>query len=182
MAERLEETSIAWDAATGPEHWLDENRRKLVAVCLDEPLCPGDVVVRRDDEIVRHVGGRPAAHEAQNGAVVAALEHEDLPAPGERGRCGKGHQVRLGSRIREPHKCNGRKSLADYARELGLDDGMPREIDAVIERRDHGGANDLVRMAKDAGGELAQHVDVLVAVEIPEAGARPPRRRAGGGD
>src|SRR6476646_1166433 len=140
MAQRLEETSISRDATARSEHWLYSHRRKLIAVRLDEPLCPGDVVVSRHEEIVRYVGGRPAARETQNGAVVAALEHEDLPPARERGRCGKGHQVRLGSRIREPHKCNRRKSVATHARELRLGDGMSRDIDAALERRDHGGA------------------------------------------
>src|SRR4051794_5225894 len=64
-----------------------------------------------------------------------------------------------------------RKSLAHQAGELGLGDGMSCEIDAAVERRDHGRADDRIGVAEAAGRELAEHVYVLVAVEIPEPAA-----------
>ena len=51
---------------------------------------------------------------------------------------------------------------------VGLEAVVPREVHAFVQRGDDRGADRRLGMAVDTGGELAQEIEVFVAVGIPQ--------------
>ena len=104
-------------------------------------------------------------------AVIAALDLDDQIAPGE--RAGEMHGVhrRLGAGVGEPPQRQvetARQFTGDPDRVLGGLGEMGAPADPVAHRGDDG----RMRVAGDRRAVTAVHVDVLVAVDVVDLGAR----------
>jgi hypothetical protein len=109
--------------------------------------------------------------EVQDAAVVAALEDDDLLTSG-RGACERErHHVRLGAGVAEADELDRREAAADRPCKLRLVCVRPAERRPVRERRADRRLDGGVRMPVEAGGVLAEEVEVLVAVGVPDASA-----------
>ncbi len=103
--------------------------------------------------------------------MIAALEDQDAGAAGEGLGQRQGHEVGLGARIGEAEPLDRGEAIADEPRQFGLHQVMGAEAPAGVEGAVDGRADDGVGMAIEAGGELAQKVEVAVPIRIPEEAA-----------
>jgi hypothetical protein len=112
-----------------------------------------------------------AGAEGQHPAVIAAFEHQNAGAAGESLGQSQSHEIGLRPRIGEAQPLDGGETLADQPGEFGLHQVMgakaPAGVESAIDRR----TDDGVRMAIEAGRELAQQIEVAVPVRIPEEAA-----------
>ena len=109
--------------------------------------------------------------------MIAAGENQDLGTTGQGDRGADRHQVGLGAAIGEAHQLDRRKARADRRGKTRLGGAMRAEIDPAVERPVERAADQRVRMAVQAGGELRQEIDIFMAVEVPQMGALAPRHR-----
>ncbi len=127
-----------------------------------------DVVVGGQQIIERRVDRAALAAEIEDAAVVAAVEDENLLAPGNRDGGADRHQIGLGAGIGEAHQRDRREAVADRLGEFGFGHAVRAEIDAAVERFVDRLADDGMRVAVEAGGELGEEIGVLMAVSIPQ--------------
>ena len=132
------------------------------------PRALGVVVVRHHVR-ERGVDGRAATREGQEPAVVGAVERHDRGAAGHGARQAQAHQGCLGARIAEANELNGREPLAHELRQPRLVAVRPAQHEAASQRLLDGAHDPGLRMPVEAGGELAEEVDVGVPVEIGQA-------------
>ena len=105
-------------------------------------------------------------------AVVVALELEDALAAGERPREPDRVERRLGAGAAEDDPLGGRDHLDEPLGELDLERVGRRERHAVLVHRPHRGRVDpRVVVAEQDRPERRVEVDVLVAVDVPDARA-----------
>jgi hypothetical protein len=155
-------------------HGLEQDGEQLFAVPGQPRARAFDVVVGRHDVLVRNVHRAAAAHEIEHAAVIAAVEHHDLGglgpplALGIDARARERHHVALGAGVGEAHQVDRRHAVGDQLGELGLVGVAAAVVPAVVQRAIDGGADHRMGVAVDAGGVFAQHVDVLVAVGVPQ--------------
>ena len=160
-----EEFARRRDAAAAAEHRLDQDRREVAPVRLDQRAGAGDVVIVGEQEVERRVDRAALAAEIEDAAVIAAIEDEDLVAAGDCPRRRDRHQIGLGAAIGEAYEIDRRKAVADRRGEPRLGGAMRAEIDAAVERLVDRAADRRMRMAENPGGKLAEEIDVFVAVE-----------------
>ena len=109
--------------------------------------------------------------------MIAAVEHHDLGgldpalALGEDAGAGQRHDVALGAGVGEAHQVDRRHAVGDQLGELALVGVAAAIVPAVVQRAVDGGADHRMGVAVDAGGIFAQHVDIFVAVGIPQPAA-----------
>ena len=177
LAHHLQEPDVARQAAVAALHRLEQDGEQFLAVLGQQRPRALDVVVGRHDVVVGDVHRAAAAHEIEHAAVVAAVEHHDLGglgpalALGEDAGAGQRHHVALGAGVGEAHQVDRRHAVGDQLGELGLVGVAAAVVPAVVQRAVDGGADHRMRVAVDAGGVFAQHVDVFVAVGVPQAAA-----------
>jgi hypothetical protein len=158
-------------------HGLEKHGKQLLAVLGEQRARALDIVVGRHDILIGHVHRAAAAHEIKHAAVVAAVEHHDLGghraalALGEDPGAGQRHDIALGAGVGETDQIDRRDALGDQPGEPGLVGVTAAVVPAVVQGAVDGGADHRVGVAVDAGGVLAQHVDVLMPVGIPQAAA-----------
>ena len=111
--------------------------------------------------------------------MVAALEDHDRGLRGRDARQGRREQVRLGARVAETHQLDRGEALAHRRSEALLVEVRRTEGDSVVERVANRLRHDRMRVAEEAGGVLAEKVDVLVTVGVgqPRALAAHDRER-----
>ena len=100
--------------------------------------------------------------------MIAAGEDQDLVAAGQGARRGNRHQIGLGAGVGEAHQLDRRKTIADRRGEPPLGRALRAKVPAAVERLVDRAADCRVRMAEQPGGELAEEIDIFVAVEIPQ--------------
>ena len=162
-------------------HRLGDDRRQLVAARLQDLEGLGGAVI--EDEHVhrgrRHdAGGRRDALELAGAAdddlvedaVIGAGEHDDEAAPGHRAGDAHAAHHRLGAGVAEA----GAVGAGEIAEQLGALAGqhvlradLVAEVDLLVD----GLAQEVGLPAKQVHAEAVEHVDVLVAVEVPQAAA-----------
>jgi hypothetical protein len=135
----VQERRVARHAAGGAEHRLDEDRRDVTAVRRERGARGLELVVRRDDERVRHVDlRRPGGRERQHTAVMRALEHQHRAPAGVRDRGRERErereQVGLGARVGEAQPPHRRDPRADLARERRLAGRVRRQVQPAAQR------------------------------------------------
>ena len=170
-AQAVQKIDFAGDAAARAQHGLDQDGGQLAPVRRHALEHVGQVVVARHDPLVWHVDRRAAAGKGQHAAVVAALEHQHLAPPGVCAGRGQRHQVGLGARVGEAQQLHGRKAPLHLARQRTFARGVRRQAEAVFQRLGDGGADGGLGMAVQPRGELAQRVEVAVAVGVPQPAA-----------
>ena len=79
-----------------------------------------DVVVRNHQPVVRDVDRVRGRAERQNAAVVGVLAHYDAPSAGVVHGDGERHEVRFGTRVREPDVLDRREAIDDGGGESDL--------------------------------------------------------------
>ena len=180
LSQPLEEAGLGRDEAL---ERLDDDGGQLVGVRGDDALDRAEIVERRDQHFglervrdarrVGHGSGeglgrarRRAHHGIVVGAVVAALELEDLVALAIRARDAEREEGRLRAGGGEAHLLGARHRLADL---LGqLDDGLvDHEVRAAaLDLLAHRGDHRRMRVAEDerAGGQDV--VDVLAPAHV----------------
>ena len=121
-----------------------------------------------DQQVVRDVDRAVAVRERQHAAVVPASKDDDLVTAGMDPCSRDRHQIRFRTRVREPHRVDRRKAIADQTRKLRLQQVMSAQIDTVIERTIDGLSDDRVRVPIETRRELRDEIDVFVTVHIPE--------------
>ena len=171
-----------------PEHRLHDDRRDAFALALEHPSERLDVVEGHRDDGLRDDLRDPAAlHEAERivafaqlgglvgrgervvmDPVVATFELDDPVATGEGARDAHGVHRRLGARDGQAgHLAEGQ--LGDQLAGLDLVLARQAEADAAREALDDVGIDPLVGVAEDGRAIAHAQVDVLVAVEVPDA-------------
>ncbi len=163
-----EELAGCRDAAAAAEHRLDEDRGEIAPVRRDEGAGAGDVVVFADQKLERRVDLAALAAEIEDAAVIAALEDQHLGMAGQGAGQADRHQIGLGAAVGEAHQLDRRKARADRRRKARLGGSVRAEIDPAVEGLIDRAADQRVRMAEDSGGELAEEIDVFVAVGVPQ--------------
>ena len=143
----------------------------------DEGAGALDVVVLGEQKLERRVDHAALAAEIEDPAVIAAGEHQDLAAAGQGARRADRHQIGFGAGIGEAHHIDRREAVADRRGKPRLGGTVRAEIPAAVERLVDGAADRGMRMAEHPGGELAQEIDVFVAVDIPQMRALAARHR-----
>jgi hypothetical protein len=156
------------DAAGGALHRFDQDRRELGPVRPDQLLDRGEIVVAAEQKLERRIERATVAAEIKDAAVIAAGEHQNLGAAGDRARGADRHQIGLGAGVGEAHQLDRWKAGAHRCGKARLGLAMRAEIEPAGERVFDRAADKRVRMAVDAGGELAQEIGVFVAVEVPQ--------------
>jgi hypothetical protein len=158
-------------------HRLEQDGEQLLAVLGQQRPRALDIVVGRHDIFVGDVHRAAAAHEIEHAAVIAAVEHHDLAglgaalALGIDARAGQRHDVALGARVGEAHQIDRGHAVGHQLGETGLVGVAATIVPAMVQRLVDGGPDHRVRVAVDAGGVFAQHVDVFVAVGVPQPAA-----------
>ena len=191
LAQPLQEAGLRWHHPDVELHRLDDDRGDLTAVAFQDGGHQIGLVERRDDRLRQAAGGHPGggghavggvdrAHRLTVGldadqqlvvvAVVAALELDDLGAPGEATRHPQGVHGGLGPGVAEAHGIDPEAALQ-----------LLRQGDSVLGREGEAGAirhPALQGLGQDrmgvAGGKHPEghvEVDVLVAIGIPDARA-----------
>ena len=147
----------------------------------DQALRLFRIVVGRDQEGEGHGDRRRLPAEVDGAAVIAALEHHDRIPAGHRAGGDQRHQIGLGAGGGEADSLDGRKSRAQQF-------GKPRFIRArrtighpAVQRLHHRRADRRMRVAVEAGGEVADEIGVGMAVDISQrcAGRGLDREREG---
>ncbi len=192
-AHRLVEARLGQDPLGVAEDRLDDDRRDLLAALLEQAAEPLDVVVAgRDDRVgdgvrdpaapgqpdrrvgvaeLGHVVGRDADQRVVVDAVVLALELHDLVATGEGPRDAHRVHRRLGARDRHPDLVDPAGQLLDELHGLDLVLRGEREADALAHPLVDVIVDPLVVVAEDDRAVAHPQVDVLVAVDVPDATA-----------
>ena len=155
------------DAAGRTLQRLDEHGGDRVAVFSEHRLDSVDVVVGRHDPVVRHVHVAMAG-EGDHAAVVAAVEHEHPTPAGVVRRQRECHQVRFGTGVREAHLLDRREACGDQLGEANLVRMNRAECPPAIDRSVSGRPHRPGRMSEEAGGVVAEEVDVAMVVDIDE--------------
>ena len=178
VAQRAQEALLARNDPARSLQRLDDHCRQLSGMLLDQPRGTCCVVVLRHDERERRVDGRAVAGgEEEDAAVIAALEDHDRRLAGRDARERQREQVRLGARVAEPDELERRKPLADRPRERGLVAVRRAEHDAVRERLPDRLDDHRMRVPVEAGGVLAEEVDVDVPVGVGDPRTLAPHDR-----
>ncbi len=140
-----------------------------LAVPIDQLGRTLDVVVDPEHEIERDVERRRrACRKSDDAAVVGALEDQDLFAASDGSRRRQGHDVGLGPGVAEPDLFDRGEALANQGRQLSLVAGRRTHRDTEVERLVNRCLDGGVRVAEQAGGVLADEVDVPMPVEVDE--------------
>ena len=161
------EGGIAGDTAGRSLERLDEHCCDRVAVLGEHGIGGCDIVVDRDDPVVRDVHV-PRRAERDHPAVVAAVEHEHLVAARVVDCKGKGHQVGLGARVREPDLLDRFETPDDQLGETHLVRVHRTECPATVDRRVRSSPHRLRRMTEQPGGVVAEQIDVAMTVDVDE--------------
>ena len=148
---------------------LRQRRLKRVDVIeRDRPAIPGQVIGLADQPGTMHRGALAIAHHhVIHGAVVAAVEHQQCLALGDRPR--PAHHVAVGIGGRGGHlpirqaKALGKQLAADHCIFAGEHRGQ-----ASVGLFDHGAGNRLGRMPEHAAGIAQAKIDVFMTVHIGE--------------
>ena len=189
-AHRLVEAGRRHDPLRVAEDRLDDDRRDVVALALEQPAQEVDVVVAgRDDRVGHRVRNAAAPGEAYRVVLVAELAHvirrdadqrvvvdpvvltlelHDLVAPGVRPRHAHRVHRRLGAGHRHARLVDPAGQLAQELDRADLVLGRERErhalahalVDVVVDAR--------VAVAEDHRAIAHAQVDVLVAVDVPD--------------
>ena len=190
VAKALEEALLRGEGAL---QGLDDDAGELVVVALDDGGGGLDVVEGRDEHVARggrgdaeavgrgrrevsQVGGRRghAHHGVVVGAVEGALELQDLVAAAVGAGDAHGVEGGLGAAAGEAHLLGAGD---------GADDLLGQQQGVLVEAEVRGtpgellldGGDDLgVRVADEHGAGAEDVVDVLVAADVPDAGAAAP--------
>ena len=169
-AQHLEELLAGRDAAAGAQHRLDEYGGQVGPVLADQRPGAVDVVVVREHPLVRDRDRARRIAEGEHAAVVAAPEDQDLPALGDRHGQRDRHQVGLGAGVGEPHQVEAREPRADQLAQPRLEVVDAAEVEPAVQCIPQGVEDHPLRVAVEPGGELAEEVDVAIAVQRPQVG------------
>ena len=140
---------------------------------------PVDVVELDAGEVERREQRLAAVPEVQQTAVVRGVHHHDPVAAGVVAGELDRHQVGLGARVGEPHLVDRWEPGAHRLGEADLVDVHATEAPAAVERGVHRGGHGRRVVPEQAGGVVAEEVDVLVTVDVDDpraAGALDPER------
>ena len=165
-------------------HRFHQHGGKLVGVGpdgLERAVLP----VLEDDDVVRHrvrnarcdrlCCGHAVAHpwayqHLVEDAVIGAGEHDDLVAAGHRARGADRGRDRLRSRIAERCALHA-DGVAHELRDLAGDRRLRADLDAGVELALERGADELRIVPEEDRAEAVHEIDVLVAVDVPQARA-----------
>ena len=140
-------------------------------MALDQPERRLQVVVGADHPGERQVHRRAAVREGERAAVIGAIEHQDVAAPGDRARGAQRVDVGLGARVaKRTRSQDGKRAQIRRASSASYGFGPPSTM-PPSERRAHRRLDHRVGMAVQAGGVFAEEVGIGMAVEIPQARA-----------
>ena len=104
-------------------------------------------------------------------AVVAAVKFDDLVAPGEPpGKADAGHGS-LGAAVDHANLFDARDPIADEGGHFHLERIRNAEADTAAGGGTDGLDDDARGVAEDGGPPGANIVDILIAIDIPNAGA-----------
>ncbi len=160
---------------------LDHDGRQFVSALAQHLQRLGAVVVKHQDVFDR-VGqdawrGRQrtqllgAAHDdLVEDAVVAVVEDGDLLAARHSARDAHGahHGFRAG--VAESHALHA-SELGDQLRDIRCQRVLRADLDALVQLVDHGLGDVFALVAQEVGAETREQVDVLVAINVPDARA-----------
>src|SRR5262249_21913881 len=127
-----------------------------------------EIVIAAEQILERRIERAAMTAKIKDPAVVAALKDQYLRPAGDRTRSADRHQIGFSAGIGKTHEFNRRKTGADSCGKAGLGRVVRAKIEAAVERLLDRLADLGVRMTKDSGGELAEEIDIFVAVEIPQ--------------
>ena len=118
--------------------------------------------------------------ERQHAAVIGVLAHDDAPPAGVVHGDREGHQVRLGTGVREANLLDRREAIDDDGGESDLVAVHGAERPAAFEGAAGGGEDRRRAVTEQASGEVTEQVDVANPVDVPQRGDLPPGRRGSG--
>src|SRR6516225_9437076 len=135
---------------------------------LHQVLDSREVIVLPKQVFERRVERAAMAAEVKHPAVVAAAKHQNFWAASDCPRRADRHQIGFGTGIRKAHQLDRWEAGADSRGKARLERIVRAEIEPLIESGIDRAADHRMRMAKDAGGELAEEIEVFVPVEVPQ--------------
>ena len=114
----------------------------------------------------------PGVHEERiDVAVIAALELDDLVAPGEAAREADARHCRFGAAVHHPHLLDRRHMFADELRHLHFERIRNSEAEAARRGVADSLDDDLRRVAENRWSPRADVIDVFFAIDVPDFGA-----------
>src|SRR5215470_4010124 len=136
----------------------------------DQSLHRHKIVVATEQILKWRIERAAMTAEIKDSAMIAALKDQDLRSAGDGSRCADRHQIGFGPGIGETHQIDRRETGTNRRGEPRLGRVVSAKIEAAVESLFDRPADCRMRMTKDSGSELAQEVDILVPVEIPQPG------------
>ena len=168
------ELGITREATCRSLHRLDDDGGDLATMVGEDLARRGDVVVRNHQPVVGDVDRVRCLPERQHAAVIGVLAHDDAPPAGVVHGDGEGHQVRLGTGVREADLLDRREAIDDGGGEADLVAVHGAERPAPFEGPAGGGEDRCRVVAEKAGSEVTEQVDVADPVDVPQRGALGP--------
>ena len=164
---------------------LDDDRRDLARVGLQQALNRPKVVILRHQRILRRAAGhalgvrlalgeraRPRTDQHRiRVAVVAALEFDELVAPGRTARQAHRAHDRLGARVDHAHHLDVRHHFDHFLSHFDLERGRRAKGQAIYHALLHRPQDVRVAVAEHHRPPRADVVDVFRAVLIPDVAA-----------
>ncbi len=158
------------DTAARTEHRLHHHRSQIIAVVFDECLRSGQIVVPGEHEIVRRIPRSRAVGEIQHAAVVPTFEDQNFRASGCLDGGGDRHQVGFGARIGEANPVEAEPATHQPG-QLGFGGVHAADTHVLLERLGDSVDHAVLTVAQQAGGVVAEQVDIGVPVDVGERGA-----------
>ena len=171
VAQRPEKVGRSRNRAGRALERLDQDRSEAVRILPDQALRLFRLVVPGNQEGKGHGDRRRVPAEVDGTAVVAALEHHDRILAGYRAGGDQRHQVGLGAGGGEAYPLDGRKSRTEQFGKPRFAGGCRAKGHPAVQRLDHRRADRRMRVAVEAGGEVADEIGVGMAVDIGQRGA-----------
>ena len=142
----------------------------------------GHIVVFKDDGVFHHIGGHPSGRRAAKGgqpragldqqrigmAVVAAIEFDDLVAPGKAPGQAQGAHARLGARADQAHHVHAGHQGEDFFGQGHFTLGRGTVAEAFIDSGVHGGHHLRVAVAQNHRPPATDVVGKALAVFVPK--------------
>lgn len=145
-------------------HSLDNHSSHILASLDGLPSRSGIVILCHDPVTQINIVGSNAVSKAEHGAVIAAVEHNNLTLPRVATSGRQSMQVRLRTRVGEPHALETEPRTQEF-REPCLLRVCASQVQAdLVERRRYGVEDGLVGVAVETGAQLAGQIGVAVDV------------------